>query len=79
MCRSHLIRQGGHNTVGFFSTALLQEHLDAATGTPGTQGGLLMYTRALGRSMCPPGIDRPVDTTLHQQAPAQEGLAPFGD
>jgi hypothetical protein len=43
---------------------LLQEHLDAATGTPGTQGGLLIYTLALGRAMCPPGIGQPVDTSL---------------
>ena len=50
--------------VGFFSRALLQERLDAATGTPGTQGGLLIYTPALGRAMCPPGIGRPVDTSL---------------
>lgn len=43
------------HTIGFFSTALLQERLDAM-GTPGTQGGLLIYTPALGRAMCPPGI-----------------------
>ena len=43
------------NTVGFFSTALFLERLDA-TGTGETQGGLLIYTPALGRAMCPPGI-----------------------
>jgi hypothetical protein len=35
---------------------LLQERLDAATGTPGTQGGLLIYTPAQGKASCPPGI-----------------------
>jgi hypothetical protein len=53
--------QGRHNTVRFFSTALFQEHLDAATGT---QGGLIIYTPALGRAMCPPGIGWPVNTSL---------------
>ena len=52
------------NMVGFFSTALLQERLKGATGTPGTQGGLLIYTPALGRAMCRPGIGQPVDTSL---------------
>jgi hypothetical protein len=51
------------NTVGFFSTALLQEHLDA-TGTPETQGGLLIYTPALGRAMCPPGIGQSAGTLI---------------
>jgi hypothetical protein len=51
------------NTVGFFSTALLQEHLDA-TGTPGTQGGLLIYIPALGRAMCPPGIGQSAGTLI---------------
>jgi hypothetical protein len=35
---------------------LLQERLDAATGTPGTQGGLLICTPAQGKASCPPGI-----------------------
>ena len=52
------------NTVGFFSTALLQEHLDA-TGTPETQGGLLIYTPALGRAMCPPGIGQSAGTLIY--------------
>jgi hypothetical protein len=43
---------------------LLLELLDDVTGTLGTQGGLLIYTPALGRAMCPPGIGRPVDTSL---------------
>ena len=43
---------------------LLQERLDAAMGTLGTQGGLFIYTPALGRAMCPPGIGQPVDTSL---------------
>jgi hypothetical protein len=43
---------------------LLQEHLNAATGTLGTQGGLLIYNPALGRAMCPPGIGRPVNNSL---------------
>jgi hypothetical protein len=51
------------NMVGFFSTALLQERLDA-TGTPGTQGGLLIYTPALGRAMCPPGIGQSDGTLI---------------
>jgi hypothetical protein len=63
--------------VGFFSTALLQERLDAATGTPGTQGGLLIYNPALGRAMSPPGIGRPVDTSL--ACTAWEGLVSSGD
>jgi hypothetical protein len=62
-CLTHLGRQGKRNTVRFFSTALLQECLDA-TGTPGTQGGLLIYIPALGRAMCPPGIGQPVDTSF---------------
>jgi hypothetical protein len=40
---------------------LLQEHLDAATGTPGTQGGLLICTPAQGKASCPPGIGQSVD------------------
>jgi hypothetical protein len=52
--------------VGFFSTALLQERLDA-TGTPGTQGGLLIYTPALGRAMCPPGIGQSAGTLICMQ------------
>jgi hypothetical protein len=51
------------NMVGFFSTALLQESL-YATGTPGTQGGLVMYTPALGRAMCPPGIGQSAGTLI---------------
>ena len=35
---------------------LLQERIDAATGTPGTQGGLLICTTAQGKASCPPGI-----------------------
>jgi hypothetical protein len=35
---------------------LLQERLDAAMGTPGTQGGLLICTPAQGKASCPPGI-----------------------
>jgi hypothetical protein len=52
------------NMVGFFSTALLQERL-SATGTPGTQGGLLIYTPALGRAMCPPGIGQSARTLIY--------------
>jgi hypothetical protein len=51
------------NTVRFFSTALLQELLDA-TGTPGTQGGLLIYTPVLGRAMCPPEIGQSAGTLI---------------
>ena len=49
--------------VGFFSTALFQERLDA-TGTPATQGEFLIYTPALGRAMCPPGIGQSADTLI---------------
>jgi hypothetical protein len=49
--------------VGFFSTAVLQEYLHA-TGTPGTQGGLLIYTPALGRAMFPPGIGQSAGTLI---------------
>jgi hypothetical protein len=35
---------------------LLQESLDAAMGTPGTQGGLLICTLAQGKASCPPGL-----------------------
>jgi hypothetical protein len=49
--------------VGFFSTALLQVRLNA-TRTPGTQGGLLIYTPALGRAMCPPGIGQSAGTLI---------------
>ena len=62
-CCAHLIRQGKRNTVGFFSTALFQECIDAM-GTPGTQGGLLIYTPALGRAMCPPGIGQSAGTLI---------------
>ena len=51
------------NTVWFFSTALFLERLDA-TGTPGTQGGVLIYTPALGRAMCPPGIGQSAGTLI---------------
>ena len=33
-------------------------------GTPGTQGGLLIYTPALGRAMCPPGIGQSAGTLI---------------
>lgn len=62
-CRTHLVWQGKRNTVGFFSTALLQERLDA-TGTPGTQGGLLIYTPAQGKALCPPGIGQSAGTLI---------------
>jgi hypothetical protein len=42
---------------------LFQEHL-AAMGTPETQGGLLIYTPALGRAMCPPGIGQSAGTLI---------------
>jgi hypothetical protein len=64
ICHIHLIQQGRHNTVRFFSTALLQECLDTATGTPGTQGGLLMYTPAQGKALCPPGIGQSAGTLI---------------
>jgi hypothetical protein len=41
---------------------LLQERLDAATGTPGTQGGLLICTPAQGKALCPPGIGQSAGT-----------------
>ena len=44
--------------------SLSQEHLDAATGTPETQGGQLIYTPALGRAMCPPGIGQSAGTLI---------------
>jgi hypothetical protein len=40
------------NKVGFFSTALLQERQ------------LLIYTPALGRAMCPPGIGQSAGTLI---------------
>ena len=49
--------------VGFFSTALFLECLDV-TGTLETQGGLLIYTLALGRAMCPPGIGQSAGTLI---------------
>jgi len=63
-CLAHLVWQGRHNTVRFFSTALLQERLNAATGTPGTQGGLLIYTPAQGKALCPPGIGQSAGTLI---------------
>jgi hypothetical protein len=76
LCRSVVLTSSSKeklNTVGFFSTALFQERLDA-TGTPGTLGGLLIYTPALGRAMCPPGIGQSAGTLRGGVAP--EGLAP---
>jgi hypothetical protein len=43
--------------------SLFQEHL-YAMGTPETQGGLLIYTPALGRAMCPPGIGQSAGTLI---------------
>ena len=43
---------------------LLQELLDAASGTPGTQGGLLIYTPAQGKALCPPGIGQSASTLI---------------
>jgi hypothetical protein len=43
--------------------SLFQEHLDA-TGTRKIQGGLLIYTPALGRAMCPPGIGQSAGTLI---------------
>jgi hypothetical protein len=63
-CRTHLARQRRPNTVGFFSTALLKERLDGAMGTPGTQGGLLIYTPAQGKALCPPGIGQSAVTLI---------------
>ena len=64
ICHTHLVWQGRHNMVWFFSTPLLQEHLDAATWTPGTQGGLLIYTPAQGKALCPPGIGQSAGTLI---------------
>jgi hypothetical protein len=61
-CPPHPARKT-HNTVGFFSTALLQEHLDAKE-TLGTQGGLLIYTPAQGKALCPPGIGQSAGTLI---------------
>ena len=41
---------------------LLQECLDAATGTLGTQGGLLIYSPAQGKALRPPGIGQSAGT-----------------
>ena len=41
---------------------LLQDRLDAATGTPGTQGGLLIYSPAQGKASWPPGIGQSAGT-----------------
>jgi hypothetical protein len=41
---------------------LLQERLDAATGTPGTQGGLLIYSPAQVKASYPPGIGQSAGT-----------------
>jgi hypothetical protein len=66
-CRTHLGRQGRHNTVRFFSAALLQECLDAATGTPGTQRGLFIYSQ-------PPSTHgRPCHLTRHAASANQDG------
>jgi uncharacterized coiled-coil protein SlyX len=45
---------------------LFQEHLDATETrkTQETQGGLLIYTPALGRAMCPPGIGQSAGTLI---------------
>jgi hypothetical protein len=59
-CCAHLVRQGKHKTVRFFSTALFQERLDAT----GTQGGLLIYTPAQGKALCPPGIGQSAGTLI---------------
>jgi hypothetical protein len=73
-CCAHLVQQEKNATRLDSSQQpfLFQEHLDA-TGTPETQGGLLIYTPALGRAMCPPGT---VCQHFDLYAPAQEGLAP---
>jgi hypothetical protein len=60
-CRAHLFLQGKHNMVGFFSTALLQERVDAM-GIPGTQGDLLIYSPAQGKASWPPGIGQSAST-----------------
>jgi hypothetical protein len=41
---------------------LLQKCLHAATGTPGTQGGLLIYSPAQGKASWPPGIGQSAGT-----------------
>jgi hypothetical protein len=41
---------------------LLQERLDASTGTPGTQGALLICTPAQEKAPCPPGIGQSAGT-----------------
>ena len=64
-CCAHLVQQEKNATRLDSSQQpfLFQEHLDA-TGTPGTQGGLLIYTPALGRAMCPPGIGQSAGTLI---------------
>jgi hypothetical protein len=52
------------NTVGFFSTAFFISGTPQCYGTPETQGGLLIYTPALGRAMCPPGIGQSGGTLI---------------
>ena len=41
---------------------LLQKRLNAATGTLGTQGGLLIYSPAQGKASWPPGIGQSAST-----------------
>ena len=64
-CCAHLIQQEKNATWSNSSQQpfLFLERLDA-TGTRETQGGLLIYTPALGRAMCPPGISQSACTLI---------------
>jgi hypothetical protein len=74
MCCAHLVQQEKNATRSDSSqqTFLFQEHLDDATGTLETQGGLLIYTPALGRAMCPPGIGQSASTLIYMH-PLERG------
>jgi hypothetical protein len=63
LCPPRPARKTQHGQI-LLNSLYCRNALDAATGTLGTQGRLLIYTPALGRAMCPHGIGRPVDTSL---------------
>ena len=55
---------------------LLQECLDATAGTPGTQGGLIIYTLEQEKALCPPPPGLVSLLASNLLAPTWEGSAP---
>jgi hypothetical protein len=62
-CCAHLVRQGKTQQGRILLNSFIPG-TPRCYRTPGTLGGLLIYTPALGRAMCPPGIGQSACTLI---------------